>query len=76
MLSLLPKVVLLSSSSKTLSFYLIPPNSSQSNYDFRLVNHWIILKFQHHLQKSFSHIYTIGICEIMFVEIKIPLAQK
>ena len=53
---------------KTLSFFRSPPNLSQKNDDPGFVNRWIIVKFGYVVRNSILNAYTVGICEIIFVE--------
>ena len=42
-------------------FFSHTPNLSQYNNNFRLFNHWIVVKFEYQIGNIFSHIPTIGI---------------
>ena len=50
---------------KTLSFSRSPPNKYQKNDDLRLVNRWIVVKFEHHVCNPIPSILTIGNCKSM-----------
>ena len=62
--------------SQTLYFSRIHPNLSEWNNNLGLINHWIIMKFEHQVQTSLLHILTVGFCEIIYVEGEISLARR
>ena len=63
---LLPLIfVFLSSPPKTLSFSRRPLYLSQKNNDLRLIHHWIIMKFYHHICISILSLSTVGNLEII-----------
>ncbi|KAL5173274.1 hypothetical protein HKD37_16G045849 [Glycine soja] len=49
-----------------------PPNLSQKNDDLGLIDHWIVVKFEHHVHNLIPSILTVGNFDIMYELREIP----